>query len=593
LTLLIVLALIIQATGSSQPCLPEGITFTTQAQIDNFQTNYPGCTEIEGDVTISGFDITNLTGLNVLTSIWGYLKIYDNDALTNLTGLENITSIEGNLSIGYYNSGGNPSMTSLTGLDNVTSIGGRLSISGNSALTSLTGLDNVTSIGGYLGIYYNDALTSLTGLDNVTSIGGGLYISGNNALTSLTALDNVTSIGGSLWIEYNDSLTSLTGLDNVSSIGGNLWIYYNAALISLTGLDNVTSIGESIFFGHNDAMINLTGLENLTFIGGHLTIWANNALTSLSGLDNVTSIGGELHIESNDVLTSLTGLNNLDAASIVNLFITDNYSLSNCEVQSICNYLANPNGTVNIYGNATGCNNPPEVANACGIILPCLPYGNYYFHTQTEIDDFQTNYPGCTELEGFVKISGGNITNLIELNVITTIGRSLYIWHNDSLTSLTDLDNVTSIGGDLWILNNDILTSLSGLDNIDAGSISNLYISHNSSLSTCEVQSVCDYLVSPSVYLIIFDNTTGCNNKEEVEKACESIGIPNINVESEFSIYPNPAKKEICISVKNGTIINEVNIYNQIGQKVLQKKRITSSIDVSKLRQGMYIIELV
>ena len=33
----------------SQPCLPEGITFTTQAQIDSFQTNYPVCSEIEGE----------------------------------------------------------------------------------------------------------------------------------------------------------------------------------------------------------------------------------------------------------------------------------------------------------------------------------------------------------------------------------------------------------------------------------------------------------------------------------------------------------------------------------------------------------------
>ena len=36
----------------SQGCLPEGITFTTQEEIDNFQANYPGCTEIEGDVII-------------------------------------------------------------------------------------------------------------------------------------------------------------------------------------------------------------------------------------------------------------------------------------------------------------------------------------------------------------------------------------------------------------------------------------------------------------------------------------------------------------------------------------------------------------
>jgi len=44
----------------SQGCLPEGITFTTQAQIDSFPINYPGCTEIEGDVGIVGDDIYNL-----------------------------------------------------------------------------------------------------------------------------------------------------------------------------------------------------------------------------------------------------------------------------------------------------------------------------------------------------------------------------------------------------------------------------------------------------------------------------------------------------------------------------------------------------
>jgi len=33
----------------AQSCLPQGITFTTQAQIDNFQPIYPYCTEIEGD----------------------------------------------------------------------------------------------------------------------------------------------------------------------------------------------------------------------------------------------------------------------------------------------------------------------------------------------------------------------------------------------------------------------------------------------------------------------------------------------------------------------------------------------------------------
>ena len=35
--------------------LPDGIVFSTQDQIDNFQTNYPGCTRIDGDVLIQGY----------------------------------------------------------------------------------------------------------------------------------------------------------------------------------------------------------------------------------------------------------------------------------------------------------------------------------------------------------------------------------------------------------------------------------------------------------------------------------------------------------------------------------------------------------
>jgi len=75
LTLLIVLTFVIRVTLFSQPCLPEGIVFTFQQQIDDFQSNYPGCTEIEGDVKIAGDDVTNLIGLNILTSIEGNFRI--------------------------------------------------------------------------------------------------------------------------------------------------------------------------------------------------------------------------------------------------------------------------------------------------------------------------------------------------------------------------------------------------------------------------------------------------------------------------------------------------------------------------------------
>jgi hypothetical protein len=348
------------ANANAQSCLPQGITFTTQEQIDNFQTNYPGCTEIEGDVKIGicnvTGNITNLNGLSVLTSIGGYLTIYCNKFLTSLTGLENLTSI-----------------------------GDYLGIRSNNALTSLTGLENLTSIGDYLEIRSNNALTSLTGLENLTFIGDYLEISSNNALTSLTGLENITSIGdyffgfgwGNLKITHNQSLTNMTGLEGLASIGGDFIIYGNDSLISLTGLEGLTEIHGNVEIGHwtgmgiiigNPMLTSLTGLDNLTNIGGNLSMYWNPALASLTGLDNLTSIGGNLFIAANDALTSLTGLDNIDAGSITDLTIGNNSSLSICEIQSICDYLAAPNGTVTISDNATGCNSQAQVIAACATV---------------------------------------------------------------------------------------------------------------------------------------------------------------------------------------------------------------------------------
>jgi S-formylglutathione hydrolase FrmB len=388
----------------SNSCLPEGITFTTQEEIDNFQINHPNCTEIEGGVMIDGDDITNLEGLGVVTSIAGSLSIgfnSGNAALTSLTGLDNLTSIGGSLSVSD-----NEVLISLTGLEGLSSIEGDISITRNFALTSLDGLNNLTSIagdliigkyddwwfygnpllsnlealnnltfiGGDVTISNNDALTSLDGMESLTSIGGGLQIGGynfwkggghgNDALTSLEGLGNLISVGGYLDISGNSSLTSLEGLGSLSSVGGYFQIV-NSVLTSMDGLINLNSIGETCWIQENDSLTSFEGLGNLTSIGEGLWIFGNNALDSLTGLDNLTSIGGDLIIFYNDALSSLTGLDSINAGSINELTITNNLSLSTCHATSICEYLSAPNGTIEIHDNAPGCNSPEEVLNIC------------------------------------------------------------------------------------------------------------------------------------------------------------------------------------------------------------------------------------
>src|SRR5690606_4521218 len=193
------------------PQCPAGnVSLTSQADIDAFAITYPNCTEISGYLRISGSTITDLSPLSNLTSVGGYLYIYENSNLTNLNGLSNLTSVGGYLEI-YYNS----HLTNLDGLSNLTSVGGNLDIYYNSYLTNLDGLSNLTSVGGHLYISNNSNLTNLNGLSNLTSVGGYLYIGSNSNLTNLDGLSNLTSVGADLAIQSNSSLTDISGLQNI------------------------------------------------------------------------------------------------------------------------------------------------------------------------------------------------------------------------------------------------------------------------------------------------------------------------------------------------------------------------------------------
>ncbi|MEA3480161.1 MAG: T9SS type A sorting domain-containing protein [Bacteroidota bacterium] len=207
----------------AQPCLPNGIIFTSQSQVDSFPVIYPNCTIIEGFVQIGSdphvSDISNLNGLSVVTYIGGDLTIINNDLLENFDGLLPIDSI-----------------------------------------------------------------------------------------------------GGSVTLDSNP----ITGL-----------------LSSLFGSAFGTSVGGDLFVGLCPRLKNLYGLDSLFVIGGSLTIEANDSLYSLEGIDNI------------------------EAGSIAGLFIANNPALSTCEVRSICDYLSNQVGPVEIHNNAQGCNNQAEVIDAC------------------------------------------------------------------------------------------------------------------------------------------------------------------------------------------------------------------------------------
>ena len=185
----------------SQSCVPEGISFVIQQDVNDFLINYPECTEIEGSVEFHG-SMWDLSPLSNIISIGGDLTFTDCDNLTSFQGLNSLTSVGGKFKM--YDC---QELTNLNGLSSLNSIGGEMEINQNYNLISLYGTSSLTSIGGQLKIMSNSNMLSLYGINNLTAIEGKILIQNNGDLVSLEELENLDSETISeLTIIYNNEL---------------------------------------------------------------------------------------------------------------------------------------------------------------------------------------------------------------------------------------------------------------------------------------------------------------------------------------------------------------------------------------------------
>jgi len=580
----------VEAACNPVVCPTGDLVFGTQQEIDDFPTNYPGCTVMPYSITIQGAGITSLNGLSQLVSIGGDLIIQLNSSLTNLAGLEGITAVGGSLSFSFNNS-----LNNLSALQSLVSLGGAMSVIGNPSLTNLSGLQSLSSINNLLHINSNTSMTSLIGLEGLSSVNGAVLISTNQSLSSLNGLQSLVTIADDLIISNNSSLSSIAALSNLGTVGGNLQVNGNGALVSFSGLNTLSSVGGYLSVSSNASMAGLDGLNGLISIGGGMEITANTVLNNLTALSSLSTIGGAIGIFNNSNLPSLSGLHNIDPNSITSLTLSNNALLSYCETPNICDYLSVPTNLATISGNAPGCATRPEVETACAPVV--CPTENLIFSTQQQINDFPANYPGCTVMPFSITINGAGITNLgglgqlVSINgdfncygntalanftgmeALAAIGGYFRIANNASLTSLNGLSGLTSVGNyfeiyvnpaltsvaglgslttigssfaiyesplltslsglasltsttELNISFNTSLTSLAGLENIIPGNMDYMVIEHNTNLSICDIDNICTYLSNPTNPASIFNNAPGCATRTEVETACTPTVCP-------------------------------------------------------------------
>lgn len=287
LLLLIFAPLLVQ----SQSCLPGGITFLTQEDVDNFIVNHPGCVEIEGSVYLLNTPVENLNSLINIKHIHGDMLITGNQNLTNLDGLANLETIGQVVRIQD-----NPALTNLDGLSKLSAVKGDFFyIGSNSALENLEGLSELDSISGIFQVWDIDLLTSLQGLEQLKKTGNTLAVFNNDLLESLDGLEGLTNVGYDLRIENNPLLEDISALNHPVAIDAALAIIGNSSLSDCAVkavCDYVAAPVTSVFISANGAeCISVQAVETACLTADDLPLIADKQLMLMP---NPTS--GLLHI---------------------------------------------------------------------------------------------------------------------------------------------------------------------------------------------------------------------------------------------------------------------------------------------------------
>ena len=80
-----------------------------------------------------------------------------------------------------------------------------------------------------------------------------------------------------------------------------------------------------------------------------------------------------------------------------------------------------------------------------------------------------------------------------------------------------------------------------------------------------------------------------CNVPQMVSLPCSYLSVINLGITNSFKISPNPVIDKVTIS---NECIEEFNLYELSGKKILSIQNVCNEIDVSKLNAGLYIIKM-
>lgn len=356
------------------------VNINSQADADAFASTFLTCDTLPGDLTVSGFNINDLSGFNEvdvilgtfhwvgnypgphdftgfqqLTGIGGDFHLASNQRLYSFQGLNNLARIDGDLSVGNCDS-----LLNFSGLGALSVIGGDVIVSGVAHMLDLNGLGQLDTVMGSISLTVGNELGVIAIPDDLDHVGGSLGVYAP-AATNMTGGNSLMRIGGYLNIS-NFSLQSISAFNSLSVIGQGLEIAYCPSLTDLGGFASLDTIYGDFLLDFNDALATLQGFPDLDLVADQFYIGTNAQLTAINGFAELDSIGS-LILTINDLLVGLGAFDH--PIDIDQLQITNNVALSVCNVQAICDQvLSEPFASI-VANNMAGCSSLLEIQNSC------------------------------------------------------------------------------------------------------------------------------------------------------------------------------------------------------------------------------------
>ena len=359
----------------------------------------------------------------------------------------------------------------------------------------------------------------------------------------------------------------------------------NLNISNLNGIEAFTALTELKVNNNNLVSLNLASNAALEKVD----IKENASLTSLNiaGLTNLF-----------DLRTLNTALSTLDVSSntALEILACDNMNLTSLNLSGLSNLT-----TMSCSGNQltsldlTGLSNLTaascqENQLASLNLSGCTSLSTLHLHENqlTNIDFITANNP--------IKVLwvSNNPLNTLNLSSLTSLNR-IVIEDNDILTDI-DLSQNTALV-DLICTKNNQLTTIN-LANTTNENFSKINIAENPNLTCIQVDDVAwsnnpanwdETLTNPSTgnFLFTFDAQASFSENCSLISSTNKTENPSLPV----SIFPNPAKTQLTIHLDK-VEISQIEIIDFSGKTVQTILQNTSTVDVSKLGDGLYFVRI-